>query len=174
MRDRSNKEKIQEFMRELGNRTKKTARVYLTGGATAVLLDWRETTIDIDIKPVPDSDDIFQGIAEIKNRIEVNVELASPGEFIPPLPGWEERSLFIAQEGVIQYYHYDFYSQALSKIERGHSQDRKDVNEMLERGLIDRAALLRLFEAIRPQLIRYPAIDAESFESKVKEVCQHG
>lgn len=161
-------------MKELGKRAHKNGRVYLTGGATAVLLDWRETTIDIDMKPVPDSDDIFQGIAEIKNKIGVNVELASPGEFIPPLPGWEERSLFIDQQGTIQYYHYDFYSQALAKIERGHSQDQKDIHEMLSRGLVDRGILLQLFEAIRTQLIRYPAINPESFELKVKEVCQNG
>ena len=160
-------------MKELGKYSKKNGRIYLTGGATAVLLDWRETTLDIDIKPVPDSDDLFKGIAEIKDKIGINVELASPGEFIPPLPGWQERSLFISQQGTIQYYHYDFYSQTLSKIERWHSQDQKDVHEMLSRGLVKRETLMKFFEAIRPQLIRYPAIDAASFESKVKEVCQN-
>jgi len=171
MRQSSTKEKIEEFMRELGKYARKNSRIYLTGGATAVLLDWRNSTIDIDIKPVPDSDEIFQGIAELKNKIHVNVELASPGEFIPPLPGWEQRSLFIDRQGTVEYYHYDFYSQALAKIERGHAQDQKDVQEMLSRGLVDRKKLFQFFESIRPQLIRYPAIDPESFESKVREVC---
>ncbi|MBL7684625.1 MAG: hypothetical protein JNK65_01155 [Deltaproteobacteria bacterium] len=173
MRQTSNKDKINAFMRELARFAKQNSRVYLTGGATAVLLDWRNTTIDIDIKPIPDSDDIFQGIAQIKNELDVNIELASPGEFIPPLPGWEDRSLFIEQHGSIHYYHYDFYSQALSKIERGHSQDQKDVYEMLSRKYVERQTLWRLFEAIKSQLIRYPAIDPESFELKVKEVCQN-
>ncbi len=31
-------------------------RVYLTGGATAVLMGWRESTIDVDFKLVPESD----------------------------------------------------------------------------------------------------------------------
>lgn len=160
-------------MEGLGQKTKKKGRVYLTGGATAVLLDWRETTIDIDIKPVPETDEIFQAIAALKNEIDVNVELASPGEFIPPLPGWEDRSIFIGDCGPLHFFHYDFYAQALAKIERGHAQDQKDVHEMISRGLIKREELLRLFEAIRPQLVRYPAIDADEFGEKVKEAIRH-
>lgn len=161
-------------MEGLGLRTKKKGRIYLTGGATAVLLDWRETTIDVDIKPVPETDEVFQAIAALKNEIDVNIELASPGEFIPPLPGWEERSIFITSQGPLQFFHYDLYAQALAKIERGHAQDLKDIHEMFSRGLVNRETLLSLFESIRPQLIRYPAIDAEEFESKVKEALQHG
>lgn len=173
MREPSNKEKITRFMEELGHRTRKKGRVYLTGGATAVLLDWRDTTIDIDMKPVPETDEIFQAIAALKNEIDVNIELASPSEFIPPLPGWEERSIFIGDQGPLHFFHYDLYAQALAKIERGHAQDQKDVREMLSRGLVNRATLLSLFESIRPQLIRYPAIDAEEFEAKVREAVQH-
>lgn len=157
-------------MKELGRKTRQEGRVYLTGGATAVLLNWRDTTLDIDIKPVPETDEIFQAISSLKNDINVNIELASPGEFIPPLPGWEERSRFIECQGSLHFFHYDFYAQALSKIERGHAQDLKDVQEMISRQLIQRDKLLQFFEAIRPQLIRYPAIDADVFEAKVKEV----
>ena len=161
-------------MGELGRRTKNEGRVYLTGGSTAVLMDWRDTTIDIDIKPVPDSDEIFRAIAAIKEDLGVNIELASPGEFIPPLPGWEERSIFIESQGPLQFFHYDLYAQALAKIERGHTQDQKDVQEMFSRKLIDGKKLFQLFESIRSQLIRYPAIDPEEFEKRVKEAIQNG
>jgi hypothetical protein len=33
---------------------------------------------------------------------------AAPSHFIPELPGWETRSLFIAREGLVSFYHYDF------------------------------------------------------------------
>jgi hypothetical protein len=89
------------------------------------------------------------------------------------LPGWEERSIFIDSQGPLQFFHYDLYAQALAKIERGHAQDVKDVHEMFSRRLINRETLLRLFESIRPQLIRYPAIDVEAFELKVKEAVQN-
>lgn len=161
-------------MDELGRRIKNKGRVYLTGGATAVLMDWRDTTIDIDMKPVPDSDEIFRAIAALKEELGVNIELASPGEFIPPLPGWEERSIFIENQGPLHFFHYDLYAQALSKIERGHVQDQKDVQEMLSRKLIDGKKLFQFFESIRSQMMRYPAIDPEEFEKKVKEAVQNG
>ncbi len=34
-------------------------------------------------------------------------------------------------------HHFDLYSQALSKLERGFDQDLEDVRAMRERGLID-------------------------------------
>ena len=67
----------------------------------------------------------------------------------------------------MDFYHYDFYAQALSKLERGHARDLADVSAMLARGLINSARLLELFENIRPVLIRYPAIDIPSFDQSV-------
>lgn len=174
MRCPSHKEKIIRFMESLGNRIRKKGRVYLTGGGSAVLFGWRENTIDIDIKPEHDSDEIFRAIASLKNELDVNIELASPADFIPPLPGWEERSIFIQNSGSLHFFHYDFYAQALSKIERGHEQDLRDVQAMFSQGLIQQETLLGLFEAIRPNLIRYPAIDENEFEKKVQEAVQHG
>jgi hypothetical protein len=97
------------------------------------------------------------------------VELASPAHFIPELPGWDERSPFITREGMVSFHHYDLYAQALSKIERGHAQDRQDVTEMLRRGLVDPARLRELFAQIEPKLYRYPAIDPASFRRAVED-----
>ncbi len=110
-------------MRALAAEAEAPARVYFTGGATAVLIGWRPATIGVDIKLVPEGDRLLRGIPRIKEALQVNVELASPEQFIPALAGWEERSLFIADEGRLAFYHYDSYGQALAKIERGHGQD---------------------------------------------------
>jgi hypothetical protein len=69
----------------------------------------------------------------------------------------------------VDWYHYDPYSQALAKIERGHERDRVDVREMIKRGLTEPDLLRDLFARIFPDLIRYPAIDPESFARKVNE-----
>ena len=159
-------------MRALGDSVKGDARVYLTGGATAVLMGWRDTTIDIDLTFVPESDDVFRAIARLKDELGINVELAAPAHFIPALPGWETRSRFIKQEGRLAFYHYDFYALALAKIERGHAQDRTDVTAMFRSGLIVPERLLALFEAIAPDLHRFPAIDPESFRRAVDEAAQ--
>src|SRR5881409_2255739 len=137
MRKEVNAERVKRFMTALARGTKRPARVYLVGGATAVLLAWRESTIDIDLKIIPETDEILRSLPRLKERLEINIELASPDDFIPPLPGWEERSRFIIKEGEVDFFHYDFYAQALSKIERGHAADQSDVNEMLERRLVE-------------------------------------
>jgi len=162
-------ERVRRFMRELGREAEADVRVYLAGGATAVLLGWRLSTIDIDIKVDPESDRLFRVLPVLKDKLELNIELAAPDQFIPAVPGWQERSAFIAREGRLSFYHYDLYSQALAKIERGHDQDRGDVREMLERGLVDRGELRRRFEQIEPQLYRYPALDPAAFRRAVEE-----
>ncbi|MGB7208171.1 MAG: hypothetical protein WBD27_05875 [Pyrinomonadaceae bacterium] len=116
MRDLANKKKIQEFMRFFGRSARTESRVYFTGGVTAVLLGWRDTTIDVDLRFDPELDEMFRSIPLIKEELQLNVELAAPSDFIPPLPGWETRCRFIDREGKVSFYHYDLYSQALSKI----------------------------------------------------------
>lgn len=162
-------ERIHRFMRELGREAEGDVRLYFTGGATAVLLGWRMSTIDVDIKMEPESDRLFRALPRIKDTLEVNIELAAPDQFIPEIPGWKERSLFIAREGRLSFYHYDFYGQALSKIQRGHAQDLSDVREMMARGLIEREELRRRFEEIEPSLYRYPAIDPPAFRRGLEE-----
>ena len=169
MRGLSGREQVERFMRALGQAVRHPTRVYLTGGASAVLLGWRETTIDIDLTFVPEADEIFQAIARLKDELGINVELVAPSHFIPPLAGWETRSAFIRQEGPVSYYHYDFYSQALAKIERAHAQDQRDVADMLKAGAVEPDRLLALFEAIAPDLHRYPALDPESFRRSVEK-----
>jgi hypothetical protein len=146
-------------------------RIYLTDGATAILHGWREMTIDVDLKPDPEPAGLFEAIAALKDELDINVELASPDQFIPPLPGWRERSLFIARHGQLEFFHYDPYAQALSKLQRRHDRDLRDVQSSLRAGLIQTATLRDLFASIQPQLIRYPAIDPASFERAVAEFC---
>lgn len=153
----------------LGDEADRDIRLYLTGGATAVLLGWRQSTIDVDIKMEPESDRLFRALPRIKDKLEINIELSAPDQFIPEIPGWQERSSFIAKEGRLSFYHYDFYAQALSKIQRGHAQDRTDVREMIDRGLIDPLDVRRRFEQIEPQLYRYPAIDPAAFRRALEE-----
>ena len=129
---------------------------------------WRDSTIDIDLAFGPGADALLRAIPAIKESLNVNVELASPADFIPVKPGWEDRSPFIAQEGTVTFRHYDLYAQALAKIERGHETDRRDVAALIERGLVERGRLREYFDAIEPELFRFPAIDPPSFRRAVE------
>ena len=131
---------------------------------------WRSTTIDIDIALGADAEHLLRLVPALKEELQLNVELASPTDFIPELPGWLDRCRFIERAGRVDFFHYDFYAQALSKIERGHAQDQDDVRAMLDRGLIAPETAVRLFERIEPDLYRYPAIAPASFRRDVERM----
>jgi hypothetical protein len=160
---------VRRFMAELGKELREETTIYLVGGTTAVLFGWRTSTIDIDLKIVPDSE-AYPVIARLKEALQVNIEIASPHEFLPALPGWRDRSPFITREGKVSFHHFDFYSQALAKIERGFDQDLDDVAEMVRRGLVEPAKAFDLHRAIEPQLVRFPAIDPAAFRRSVEDV----
>lgn len=156
-------------MQELGTQLRLPARIYLVGGAVALLNGWRASTIDVDLAIVPDRDEVYRAIATLKNELDINVETAAPSDFIPPLPDWEARSHFLVQHGTASFFVYDLYSQALAKIERGHAQDRIDVGAMITSGMVDTALLQKLFAAIEPQLFRYPAVDPDAFRAALAD-----
>ncbi len=170
MRRLADQNRINRFIKALAGKAASQARLYFTGGATAVLSGWRASPIDVNILIVPDDDRLLRSLPQLKEELEMNVELACPAYFIPELPGWRERSLFITQEGKLSFFHYDLYAQALAKIERGHSLDVSDVEEMVRRGLIDPAQMVKHFEVIFSQLYRYPAIDPRAFRQAVEKI----
>ncbi len=172
MRELADSSRIERFMSELGRTVRVDSRVYFTGGATAVLEGWRESTIDVDIKLIPDRDEILREIPRLKEELNLNVELAAPSDFIPLPPEWEERSPLIRREGSVSFHHFDPVAQALSKIERGHAQDLEDVKEMIARGLVHPTDLRAQFDAIEPELYRFPAIDPTSFRRAVQDHLQ--
>jgi hypothetical protein len=98
------------------------------------------------------------------------VELASPDQFLPAVPGWRERSIFIARHGLIAFYHDDPYGQALFtrcsravhalfKLQRRHDRDVRDVRSFVGSGLVRPERLREMVAAIEPDLARFPAID---------------
>src|SRR5205807_5322617 len=124
-------ETLKQFMQELAAAARSSGKVYFTGGATALLLGFRDQTIDIDLKLDPEPEGAFEAIAQLKNRLNLNVELASPEDFIPADSGSRERSRPIASIGGVEFFHYDFSLQALSKLERGHDHDLEDVTSLI-------------------------------------------
>ena len=170
MRELADAGRIRRFMRALGAEAARDGAVYLTGGATAVLVGWRTSTVDVDILPVPEQESVLRAVPRLKDALRVNVELASPRDFVPVPAGWEDRSVFVAREGRLTFYHFDPYSQALAKLERRHVQDLDDVRAMIERELVDPARALEYLTEIEDELYRYPAIDPRAFRRQAEEV----
>lgn len=168
MRDPVDANKVGRFLEELGAASRGEGRVFLMGGASAVLLGWRPSTIDIDLKFSPEPAGVFERIPALKSELNLNIELASPDDFVPALPGWEARCLWIARHGDVDFHHFDFYTQALSKVERDHVKDRADVANMIAANLVDPVRLLALFDELPPEsLARYPSLEPDEIRENL-------
>jgi hypothetical protein len=88
----------------------------------------------------------------LKERLSLNIEEASPADFIPLPAGYRKRSQFVGRYGQLDVFHFDLYSTALSKIERGTENDFADVLTLLQSGRLEMAKLNNYFHEI---LLRY-------------------
>lgn len=170
MRRPADTDRIRRLARELGKAVTPGTRMYLTGGATAVLEGWRDSTVDIDVRFEPDSDAALSRIRDLKEELEINVELASPLDFLPALDGWRERCHFRFREGNLEVFDFDLYSQALSKLERSFELDLNDVNHMVSSGQVDPHELLRLLEGVEAEAFRFPAVDPKRLRATVESL----
>lgn len=170
MRELADKARIEAFATALAREATSETDVFLVGGTSAVLIGWRATTMNVDLVMRPESDAMMRAIPALKERLQINVELASPDQFIPVPAGWEQRSPVIVRIGRVTFRHYDFSAQALAKIERGHTRDLADVDAMLAHGLISSDTVRRMYAQIEPELYRFPAIDPPSFRAAVDAV----
>ena len=174
MRQLTTRERIERLMREMGRGVQSDGSIFFTGGATAVLLGWRETTMDVDLKADPEPTGFFECLPRLKEELDINIELAAPDQFVPALNDWRARSQLIERHGKVDFFHYDFYGQALAKIERGHPRDRLDVGEMIVGGLVAPEQLAELFAEVESELIKFPAIDAGSLSARVSAIAANG
>jgi hypothetical protein len=149
------RQRIEEFLRRLGERFHRPGRVYLVGGTTMVYEGFRGQTLDIDIAFEVSSDDhgaFIRAVRDLKEELWLNVEEASPGDFIPLPAGHRDRSRFIGRYGQLDVFHFDLYSMALSKIERGTEEDFSDVLALLRSKQIDWETLTGCFAEILPRV----------------------
>jgi hypothetical protein len=155
----------------LGRACRGPGVIYLTGGATALLAGWRSATVDLDLKLDPEPDGVFAAIARIKEELDVNIELASPDDFLPQLADWREQSPLVGRFGLVEVRHYDLRAQALAKLARGFDRDVADVRAMLDRSLVTCEALRTALEQMAPRLERFPRVSAHELERRLAEVC---
>lgn len=164
------KDILKNFMQSIGRALKKSATLYLTGGSTAMLLGFRDGTIDIDI--AGDMDELFAHIPKLKERLQINIELAKPTDFVPSLPDEISRHILIGKFGNATFMHFDPYSQAFSKIVRAHTTDVADVKALIKMKLVNPKELYRMVRGISSrEFQRYPRLNRSAVEMAVKSFC---
>lgn len=154
MRRPVNPERIQEFLESLGKEIYFPCKIYLVGGTTLVFFGLREQTIDIDLSYEVDNahhQKFIEVIRRLKDELDLNIEEASPGDFIPLPKGWKERSPYLGTFGSTIVFHFDLYSTSLSKIERGTEVDFDDVKALLKNGKVEWKNLENFYQEILPQ-----------------------
>lgn len=170
VRPDADRKRLGELLEALGRSVWDPHTLYLVGGTSAIVEGWRASTRDVDVLAVPDSDELLQGIRRLKDELDINVETASPLDFLPPLEGWRDRSPWVAQHGALTVRHLDFRLQALAKVERGFDQDVADVEAMLARGLVSADALREGLAEMEPRLFRFPAVDPVRFAARLEGI----
>ena len=156
-------EALRELMSELARTAprRRSFRVYVVGGGTAVLAGWRSSTIDADLSA--DRDEVFRDIQGIKERLRLNVEFVRPEDFVPALAGSAARHRFIERVGNIDFHHYDPYAQLLSKVVRGFRKDLLDAERFVGSGWVDPRRFRDLVESIPDSAYaRYPNLSRAS------------
>jgi len=71
MRSNVDCQKIEQLMEALGKEARGSGCIYFTGGASALLIGWRGSTVDIDIRLDPEPLGIFQAIAKLKQETRI-------------------------------------------------------------------------------------------------------
>ena len=168
MRHDLTRERLLEVVKELARAAprRRSYRLFLVGGGTAVYLGWRRASIDVDF--FSEQEALFSNIQEIKERLNVNVELARPEDFVPPLAGSEDRHVFIDRVGSISLYHYDPYAQLLSKVVRGFDRDMDDARAFIRSGMVDAERFRSLVRAIPDSAYaKYPRLSRRGVENAV-------
>ncbi len=169
MREPLDPSRLQRLLRELAaaDPRKGRFRVYLTGGATATERGWRTSTLDANLSA--DDDAVFRHVQKLKETLNLNIELVRPTDFVPSLPGEDQRHVFIQTIGNVDFFHFDPYAQALSKIVRGFDRDLLDVGHMLASGWVELLKLEAFVDKIPDAAYaRYPSISKKAVISALK------
>src|SRR5437763_1524246 len=146
MRQPVGQQEVERFLVQVG-RMRQTGRLYLTGGAALVHRGIRPgQTLDIDLQVTVDPTNLIAEIAQLKHKLNINIKFASPGDFIPLPAQWEARSQFIKRYGQVDVFYFDWYSIALSKMQRANRQDVVDVQLLVRQKLVDVTELDLLYE----------------------------
>ena len=93
--------------------------------------------MDIDIEISGENEgEMIEAIRQLIQQMNINIEFASPRDFMPLPKHWLTQSQYVGRYGAIDVFYFDFYSIALSKMQRGSTLDINDVKLLLQQRII--------------------------------------
>ena len=116
MRQRTDQARLTRFPCALGRLLRRPVRLYLVGGSVLI--------------------DLGLAIRELKNELDVDVEPASPADFLPIPRSVLVQSRFVARYGQLSVYYYHLPSLVVARAARGFEQDLADAERLLRSGAV--------------------------------------
>lgn len=161
MRHNVTREDIEKFLGVLGKAFRKPGRLYLARGAALVHMGLRSgSTLDIDVAiETTDEDEMVTAIRRIVEQMQINVEFASPEDFISLPTQWMSQARYVGRYGSVDVFYFDFYSLALSKISRGDDRDLIDVKLLFQQRAITLEGLDAAYHEVLPRMGKRPYIN---------------
>ena len=152
---------IEKFLNALGKTYRKAGRLYLAGGAALVHMGLRSgSTLDTDVViEATDEDEMITAIRRLVEQMQINIEFASPADFIPIPSQWAAHAKYIGRYGKIDAFYFDLYSLALSKIARSSDRDLVDVKLLTQQKLITLDELDAAYREVLPRMGKRPYIN---------------
>lgn len=176
MRQSVTRTDIEKFLNALGRTYRKEGRLYLADGAALVHMGLRSgSTLDIDVViEASNEDEMITAIRRLKEQMQINIEFASPADFIPIPSQWAAHAKYIGRYGKIDTFYFDLYSLALSKISRGSDRDLVDVKLLVQQKLITLDELDAAYQEVLPHMGKRPYInlDPQKFAERYRIVRQ--
>ncbi|MBI2939559.1 MAG: hypothetical protein HYY04_03905 [Chloroflexi bacterium] len=174
MREPADRARLDRFLRELGRQMRRPIRVYLVGGTVLVDLGLRDATLDIDYTVRADDPaataDFERVVPTLKDRLNVNVEPASPEDFMPVRRNAIEASPYKRSYGPVSVYYYDLVSTVLAKAARGSERDVADVEALVRSGLVDWDEVERAWQEVRSRPSGWLRYTPDEVEQRLRVV----
>ena len=100
--------------------------------------------------------------------MQIDVEPVSAEKFIPLPSQWMAQSKWFGRYGTVDVFYFDFYSIALSKIQRGNTRDINDVRLLVQQKIITLQGLDAVYQEVLPQVgnCPYAWLDPEHFAER--------
>lgn len=149
---------VLDFLQRLGKCYRHAGVLYLVGGSSLLLVAAKQSTADIDLKieiPNEHHTEFMRCLRQLSLEMRLPIEQASPDEFLPLPLGYQDRRRYIGRYGGLEVFHFDFYSVALGKLQRGNDKDYADVISMVKLGVIDQPSLEGYFQEVLPKVEDY-------------------
>lgn len=153
MRAPADRDRLDAFLQALARTVRSPLRFYLVGGSVLVDLGLRSATLDVDYVARADDpralSDFERELPVLKEQLDINVEPASPTDFMPVAANPLDHSRYMRSYGLIAVYHYA--SLALAKVARTAERDLEDVELLVRTGVVSWEAVELAWAEARAQ-----------------------